>query len=375
MCLKNNRLCSEFSVSGEVGNRVRSIRIGKGIGDVSDQTLTFFKQIGVEDVHMPTRWNETPNSSPTVRPHVPPTAKGKSGGIGREWDLDELRRVRQRIADYELEATVSGLGLSGNLTMGKDGRESDAEVLRSRIQMAAEVGIEVLTYSFTALRASEGYGSIDGGGRGGADLRDFDYDRIKDLAPYETVGTIGYGQMWDNLHWFLEAVVPTAEAAGVKLAAHPNDPPVPEYRGVAQPLWDYEGWRKLIELVDSPSNTMFFDTGVTTELGHDAVESIRYFGSRKRIGTVHFRNVKVVAPYYKYVETFHDDGDADLNACMQAFFDVGYEGQIDPDHTPGLINDATGTRAGWAFSIGQIVAMRNGCESRAGDEGAQESRP
>jgi len=337
---------------------VKAIRIGKGIGDISEGTLKFFKQIGVEDVHMPTRWNENPNSNPTVRPHVPPTAKGKSGPIGKQWDLAELKRVKERIAEYELEATVAGLGLSGNLLMGQEGREADAEILCERIEMAAEVGIEVLNYSFTALRASEGYGSIDGGGRGGADLRDFDHDRIKDLPPYDKVGKISLDQMWENLHWFLEALIPTAESAGVKLAAHPNDPPVPEYRGVAQPLGDYAGWKKLIEIVDSPSNTMFFDTGVTTELGEDAVEAIHYFGSRKRIGTVHFRNVKVITPRYKYIETFHDDGDADLSACMQAFFDVGYEGQIDPDHTPGLTDDEVGTRAGWAFCIGQMVGMR-----------------
>ncbi len=338
---------------------MNKIRIGKGIGDVAEETLRFFKQIGVEDVHMPMRWNEKRNTTPTVRPHVPPPSKGKSGGIGDKWDLDELKRIKERITEFELEATVAGLGLSGNLLMGMEGREADAEVLRSRIEMAGEIGIEVLNYSFTALRASEGYGSIDGGGRGGTDLRDFDFDRIKDLPPYESVGTISLTQMWENLHWFLDALIPTAESAGVKLAAHPNDPPVPEYRGVAQPLGDYEGWKKLIDLVDSPSNTMFFDTGVTTELGHDAVEAIHYFGSRKRIGTVHFRNVKVITPRYKYIETFHDDGDADLNACMQAFFDVGYEGQIDPDHTPGLIDDVVGTRAGWAFAIGQMVAMRN----------------
>lgn len=338
---------------------MEKIRIGKGIGDVAEETLRFFKQIGVEDVHMPTRWNEKANSTPTVRPHVPPTAKGKWGGVGNPWDVDELKRVKQRIADFELEATVAGLGLSGNLLMGLDGREADADVLRQRIEAAGEVGVEVLTYSFTALRASEGYGSIDGGGRGGADLRDFDYDRIKDLPPYDDVGTIGYTAMWENLQWFLEAVIPTAESAGVKLAAHPNDPPVPEYRGVAQPLGDFDNWKKLIDLVDSPSNTLFFDTGVTTETGHDAVEAIRYFGSRKRIGTVHFRNVKVITPRYKYVETFHDDGEADLAACMQAFVDVGYEGQVDPDHTPGIIGDAVGTRAGWALAIGQMIAMRN----------------
>ena len=90
------------------------IRIGKGIGDVSETTLRFFKQIGVEDVHMPTRWSERTGSPPTVRPHVPPTQKGPAGGIGKPWDLDELNRVKERIASFDLEATVAGLGPPGS---------------------------------------------------------------------------------------------------------------------------------------------------------------------------------------------------------------------------------------------------------------------
>ncbi len=342
-----------------------SIRIGKGIGDISPQTLRFFRQLGVEDVHMPTRWNERANARPTVRPHVPPAQTAPSGPVGTPWDQAELERIKERIDAYDLQATVANLGLSGNILLGQEGRDSDIEVIRQRVETAGQVGLEVLTYNFTALRASEGYASIEGGGRGGAHLRDFDYARIAELPPLDDLPPVSYAQMWENLHWFLEAIMPTAEAAGVKLAVHPNDPPVPQYRGVAQPLATYRDWQKLIDLVDSPSNTLFFDTGVTTELGDDAVAAIEYFGARQRLGTVHFRNVRTIEPHYKYVETFHDDGDADLYACMRAFFAVGYRGQIDPDHTPGLIDDEVGTRAGWALAIGQIAAMRNQCRREA----------
>ena len=142
----------------------------------------------------------------------------------------------------------------------------------------------------------------------------------------------------------------------------PNDPPVPYYRGVAQPLGDMEGMKRLIEVVDSPSNCVYFDTGVTTEKGADAPDMIRYFGYRKRIAAVHFRNVRVEVPHYKYVEVFHDEGDCDLFQCMQAFHEVGYDGLIDPDHTPGVDGDTPDSRIGWAFAIGQIVALRNAVE-------------
>lgn len=338
------------------------IKIGKGLGDVSETTLRFFKQIGVEDVHMPTRWNEKPGTRPTTRPLVPPTQSGPVGAQGTVWDEDELLRIKARIHDFGLQATVAGLGISGNIVMGKPGRDADLDVVRANIELAGRVGIRVLTYNFTALRASEGYGARYGEGRGGADLRDFDYDRIKDLPPLDSVGCHAMDDMWDRVAYFLEAVVPTAEAARVRLAVHPNDPPVPVYRGVAQPMGDVAGMKRLIEVVDSPSNSVFFDTGVMTEKGADAAEMIRYFGSRDRIATVHFRNVRVETPRFQYVETFHDEGACDMFACMQAFHEVGYNGQIDPDHTPGIAGDTEDTRIGWAFAIGQLVALRNAVE-------------
>ncbi len=117
------------------------------------------------------------------------------------------------------------------------------------------------------------------------------------------------------------------------------------------------------DLVDSPSNCIFFDSGVATEIDEDAAEVARYFGSRNRIGTVHFRNVRVETPKYKYAETFHDNGDCDMYACMRSFAEVGYDGIIKPDHTPYLQDDSEDTRIGWAFAIGQILALRNAVES------------
>lgn len=336
-----------------------SIKVGKGIGDISESTLQFFRQVGVEAVSIPTRYNERKDGVLTTRPLVPPTQTGPAGPMGKPWDEAEVQRVMERVTDYGFSIEGSRLGLSGNIVMGKDGREADVETARHNIELAGKLGLKVLNYSFTALRASEGYGALPGEGRGGATLRDFDYDRIKDLPPLDDVGTHSVEAMWERYQWFLEQVLPTAEAAGVKLAGHPNDPPVPVYRGVAQPIGDFEGYTKLIDLVDSPSNCVFFDTGVTTEMGHDAAEAIRYFGSRGRIGTVHFRNVRVIEDRYKYVEVFHDDGDADLAECMRAFHEVGYEGLIDPDHTPYLAGDNEGTQIGWAFAIGQIVGLRN----------------
>jgi mannonate dehydratase len=341
------------------GEEVHEIKIGKGLGDVSESTLRFCKQVGVEAVSMPTRWSEQTGKAPGTRLLVPKTQTGPSGRQPDPWDRSELLRIRERIESFDLIPEVAGLPLSGNILLGREGRDQDIENVITCIEIAGEIGLKVLTYNFTALRASKGYAARIGGGRGGSDLRDFDNDRIADLPPLENVGSHSVQEIWERIEWFLKAVVPVAESAGIRLAVHPNDPPVPEYRGVAQPLSDLDGLKRLIETVDSPSNSLFFDTGVTTEIGEDAAEAIRYFGGRGRIAHVHFRNARVEIPRYKYVETFLDEGDCNMHECMNAFKEVGYTGLLDPDHTPGITEDTPDTRIGWAFAIGQIISLRN----------------
>jgi len=247
---------------------------------------------------------------------------------------------------FDLEPAAITLPVSGRILMGREGRDEDLDDMAKRIEMAGRVGSEVMTWNFTALRASEGYAAQEGAGRGGAHLRDFDHARIRALPPLADVGEHGMDEMWERLEYCLRQLVPVAEASGVKLAMHPNDPPVPEYRGVAQPLWNLDAMKRVVEIVDSPANCVFFDSGVTTEYGQDAVEAIRYFGAKERIGIVHFRNVRVEEPYYKYSETFIDEGDCDIAACMRAFAAVGYEGGIDPDHTPGIAGDGEEAQLG-----------------------------
>ena len=327
-------------------------KISRGLGNVAESTLRFFAQIGVEEVSIPSRLND---NLAAAAARAVTSIKG-SGPLPAMWDEAELQRIAERVRAFDLNPTLMDLPLSGRILLGLEGRDEDLRDVEMRVQMAARVGIGVLTYNFTALRASEGYAACEGTGRGGAHLRDFDFARIEGLPPLEDVGQHSQEQMWERLTLFLRAIVPVAERAG-RLALHPNDPPVPVYRGVAQPLWNLDSMKRLVDVIDSRANSVFFDTGVTTEYGEDAAEAIRYFGRRDRIGTVHFRNVRVEEPYYRYTETFVDEGDCDIVACMRAFAEVGYEGGIDPDHTPGLIDDAHSSM-GWAYAIGQLRALR-----------------
>ncbi|MDE2954189.1 MAG: hypothetical protein OXR71_06670, partial [Gemmatimonadota bacterium] len=183
------------------------IKIGKGIGDISEQTLRFYRQIGVDAVVMPTRWRTEPGTG--ERKLVPPTQTGPKGAQGGIWDERELQRIKARIESFDLIPLIAGLGISGRVLMGQPGREDDMKIIKTNIEIAGRLGLRALNYSFTALRASEGYAAQRGVGRGGADLRDFDNERIANLPPLNSIGRIGMDEMWDNLTYFLENAIPT----------------------------------------------------------------------------------------------------------------------------------------------------------------------
>jgi mannonate dehydratase len=268
-------------------------------------------------------------------------------------------RVRVRLEQFEIEPVQMNLPVPRTILLGLDGWERDTATVAANIQAAGRTGIRALRYTFRALRPQGGYYLRPSAGRGGADLRAFDFDRIRDDPPIEGVGIQSKDEMWARLERFLQAVVPVAESAGVRLAHHPNDPPPAEYRGVAQPVRTVAGMERLIAVVDSPSNTIVGHPGVFTEMGEDAVAVLRRFGEKGRIGAVHFRNVRSEAPYERYVETFLDEGDADMPACMRILHETGFDGMVDPDHVPGIAGDTGDQRMSWAYALGAITAMRS----------------
>lgn len=334
------------------------IKIGKGLRDLSDETLDFFQMLGIRHVVMPTSYSLTQRR----RGLVPATDTGpRTDAPMRPWDPEELKRIKARIENKGLVPMMLPLGRVHRVVQGRPDAAAEIEAVKTKIRTAGELGIPVLEYNFIALRGSEGYGRTTG--PGGIGLRDYDEARTRDLPPLDNVGTHSREQLWERLDGFLRAVIPVAEDSGVRLAMHPNDPPIPVFRGVAQPMRSLADQRELIQLVDSPSNGITLDTGVTTEMGEDAAEAIRYFGSRDRINHVHFRNVRVELPYYKYVEVPHDAGDCDMLACMKAFKEVGYQYLVIPDHTPEFTDDTIGSQMGWAFAIGYLRALQHAAES------------
>jgi mannonate dehydratase len=287
------------------------------------------------------------------------------GGGPIPWKVADLQSLVSQLKAGGL--TLGNLMISGfpNTIYGRPGRDAEIEKVKESIAAAGKVGIPVVEYNFYAHRAIEGYfGEI---GRGGAGLTGMDYNRVKNLPPLPEEGAHTLNEMWANITYFLKAVIPAAERANVRLALHPNDPPVPLSRGSQQIMGTVEGWKHLIAIVDSPANGITFDCGVTREMGQDPVEVCRYFGMRDRINHVHYRNPTVFKPYVDYVEGFIDEGDVNMLAVMQELLRVKYKREVYPEHERALDADREvgihnqypqgGDYTGMVFDIAYAKAM------------------
>ena len=212
--------------------------------------------------------------------------------------------------------------------------------------------IPLVDCNFYNHRATEGYANTLG--RGDSGMSEFKFDRMKDLPPLPAEGVHTYDATWKNMEYFLKAVVPVAEKAGVVLSLHPNDPPSPKSRGSDQVMNSLVDWKRLVQTVDSPSNCLTWDCGVTRELGEDPVAVGNWFASRGRIGQVHFRNVNMRTPRLDYTEVWPDEGDNDMYEVMKLLVKNNYKRMIMPEHPRGndadkQLGNAWGQYVGWTY--------------------------
>ncbi len=287
------------------------------------------------------------------------------GGPRIPWQEADLRARIERLKTAGLTLYNLMIGGFPNTIYGRPGRDEEIEKVVQSIRAAGKAGLPVIEYNFYAHRAMEGY--YEQVGRAGTGHTAFDYDRMKDLPPLEREGAHSLEAIWDNITYFLKAVVPVAEESGVRLALHPNDPPAPLSRGSGQIMATVAGWKRLIEIVPSQANGITFDCGVTKEMGEDPVEVCRYFASRKRINHAHFRNVRVQKPYEKYAEVFPDEGEVDMFAVMKELVRQKYTGTIYPEHPRALDYDRQQPdfRAGYPGGGGYAGIVYNVAYARA----------
>lgn len=288
------------------------------------------------------------------------------GGPRIPWEESRIRSIIDELKAGGLTLGNMMIGGFPNTLYGRPGRDEEIENVIKSIRAAGRAGLPVIEYNFYAHRLVEGY--YEETGRGGAGLTAFDYDRVKNLPPLPREGAHSLDEMWKNVTYFLKAIIPVAHESGVRMALHPNDPPAPLSRGSGQIMGSLAGWKRLVDIVPSPSNGITFDCGVTREMGEDPVEVCRYFSARDCINHVHYRNVRVLVPYQKYAEVFIDEGQVDMFAVMRELVRQKYPRLVYPEHPRALDYDRErpgfkpyypggGGYAGFAYNVGYARAM------------------
>lgn len=288
------------------------------------------------------------------------------------WTYDEMAALVASVRKSGLElAAIENFSprFWSDILLGGPDRTAQIEGMKRLIRDAGRAGVPCFGYNFSIA-------GVWGWRRGplargnahsvGFDATTIDPDlplpdgtvwnmRYRPARPGAVPVSVSSDQLWERLTDFLREMVPVAEEAGVKLAAHPDDPPAESLRGAARLVNRPEKYHRLLDIVDSPSNALELCLGSLQEMpGGEIYSHVRRFARRNRIGYVHFRNVKGKVP--KYVETFVDEGDIDMAEIVRIFRDENYQGVIIPDHTPAMTCGAP-WHAGMAYALGYMRAL------------------
>ena len=284
-----------------------------------------------------------------------------------KWSVESLKRLRERIEAHGISLDCLPLPLSSsyitksespNVMLGKSPeRDREIDGMCQMIRNCSEAGIPSVKYNLTILGVVRNPNTK---GRGDSTYSTFKYSEL-DHTTLTEAGPVSAEQMWERITYFLERVVPVASEAKVKLACHPHDPGMPEpegFRGVHRVLGTVAGLKRFLGIKENPYHGLNFCQGTVSEMlpdpGKEIFDVIRYFGSRKKIFNVHFRNIR--GRFADFQETFPDNGDVNMLQAARVYREVGYDGMLMPDHVPHIDGDAGGAQA-FAFAFGYIQAV------------------
>lgn len=285
-----------------------------------------------------------------------------TGGAPPPSVFETLLRAKTQFASAGLEL----IGLEGEqfpmerIKRGLPGRDEDIETYKAVIRNMGALGLEFFSYSFMAFFKAYRT-SVTTPLEGGSITSSFDYDLVRDAPPVEGAPA-SHQAMWDNYEYFLTRIIPVAEEAGVRMALHPDDPPIPEIRGVPRIFGTADAFRKAMALVPSEANAINFCQGNFVLFDEDLEDLIREFGAAGKIAFVHFRDVR--GDRNNYVETLHHDGPTDMARALKLYDEVGFKGALRIDHVPAMAGESEGegrglgtrTSAGYE-TLGRLYAI------------------
>ena len=331
----------------------------------------FARQCGATHlvVHLVDYFNQTGSHANAGQPTGGSDGWGRAGDAEKLWTVEELRSLKGEInaAGLELEA-IENFDPAHWYDVLLDGprKAQQLEDLKTIIRRLGEVGIPVLGYNFSiAGVASRVMGPFARGGAVSVGMDGVDetpvplgmvWNMVYDPdAPAGTLPEISHDELWRRLADFLEALLPVAEEAGVTLAAHPDDPPMPRVRRQPRLVYQPHMVQRLIDLNPSSANRLEFCIGTLAEMTEgDVYKTVDRYSRAGRVAYVHLRNITGKVPHYR--ETFIDDGDVDIVEVLRILHRNGFDGVVIADHTP-LMTCQGPWHAGMAFALGFIQGV------------------
>jgi mannonate dehydratase len=286
-------------------------------------------------------------------------------GPASEWTVEVLSRHREKIESFGLTLEMIPLPMGSdpideqeNPDILSAGPERDRQIdgLCRVIEALGRAGIPSAKYNLNIIGIPR---TEPEPGRGGSRNDAFRWEKADKDAPPTMAGVLSEDENWERIDYFLERVVPVAEAAKVRLACHPHDPHTPPgYRGVTRVLGTVEGLKKFVQMRESPYHGLNFCQGTVAEMLDDPDaeidDVIRWFGTRGKLFNVHFRNIR--GRRLSFMEVFPDEGSMDMARTVRTYAEVGYKYMLMPDHVP-LLSGENPTGVAFAFCFGYITAL------------------
>ncbi len=331
--------------------RIARMTVGTQRSPTNDEMLSYFKRHGVESIC-----------------GYPPSQDERG-----DWSVEVLSRLREQCASHGISLEMVQFPFMSSSYVDRAGRKAimlgqeperqqEIDEACEIIARCAATGIPAIKYNLSLLGVLRTEPTL---GRGGS--RDSTW-RLADATEgaLTRAGRVSADVMWERITYFLERVVPVAEEYRIRLACHPHDPGVPArgFRGVARVLGTVEGLKRFVATQESPYHGLNLCLGTTAEMLQDPAteihEVIRYFGQRKKIFNIHFRNI--VGRRDDFREVFPDDGDMNMVEVMRTLKAVDYPYMVMPDHLPRHDDDPNGRQA-FAFGYGYIKALIQAVEA------------
>lgn len=309
---------------------------------LDDEILNFYRAIGVDMIHL------------ELRGGVSTVGAGIGEALRNGVDCTaQFEQAREKIEAHGMKLNNVFMSCWREIPLGLDDVDDKIEAWQRMLESLGQAGIPHLGWNFKPMGNFRTPSDI---GRGGAQFSTFDYAEFTHNRPEPYSPPVSEDEMWARMERFVNAVIPVAEKAGVRMALHPDDPPVPEpLGGVAQICSTLAQFRRIFAMHPSQHHAMLFCQGCMTELlGQGVYAAIAEMAAADKIAWVHFRNVRGQLP--RFAEVFIDEGDIDMRRAMEIYRDNGFNGPYMMDHTPHFPSG----RSDWlgkAYANGYIRAL------------------